>query len=107
ALRRRWLGAQADGRVCPGERGIAGARAALAHTIRSMPAKIIEGKPIAARVRAEVAREVQVFRERTGRAPGLATVLVGEDPGSAVYVGAKQRACAEVGMTAVDKRLPA
>jgi methylenetetrahydrofolate dehydrogenase (NADP+)/methenyltetrahydrofolate cyclohydrolase len=72
-----------------------------------MPAKIIEGKPIAARVRAEVAREVQALRERTGRLPGLATVLVGEDPGSAVYVGGKQRACAEVGMAAFDERLPA
>jgi methylenetetrahydrofolate dehydrogenase (NADP+)/methenyltetrahydrofolate cyclohydrolase len=72
-----------------------------------MPAKIIEGKPIAARVRAEVAREVEVLLERSGRSPGLATVLVGDDPGSAVYVAGKQRACAEVGMSAFDKRLPA
>lgn len=72
-----------------------------------MAATIIDGKEIAARVRAEVAREVQAFSEQTGRPPGLATVLVGEDPGSAVYVGAKQRACAEVGMAAFDKRLPA
>jgi methylenetetrahydrofolate dehydrogenase (NADP+) / methenyltetrahydrofolate cyclohydrolase len=72
-----------------------------------VPATIIEGKPIAARVRADLAREVAAFIERTGRTPGLATVLVGEDPGSAVYVGAKQRACAEVGMAAFDKRLPA
>jgi methylenetetrahydrofolate dehydrogenase (NADP+)/methenyltetrahydrofolate cyclohydrolase len=72
-----------------------------------MTAKLIEGKPIAAAVRAEVAREVKEFTEQTGRAPGLATVLVGEDPGSAVYVGAKQRACAEVGMAAFDRRLGA
>ncbi|HEY7830061.1 MAG TPA: bifunctional methylenetetrahydrofolate dehydrogenase/methenyltetrahydrofolate cyclohydrolase FolD [Solirubrobacteraceae bacterium] len=72
-----------------------------------MPAKLIEGKPIAAQVRAEVARGVQAFLASTGRQPGLATVLVGDDPGSAVYVGAKQRACAEVGMAAFDKRLPA
>ncbi len=72
-----------------------------------MAATIIDGKAIALRVRAEVAHEVQAFSERTGRLPGLATVLVGEDPGSAVYVGAKQRACAEVGMAAFDKRLPA
>jgi methylenetetrahydrofolate dehydrogenase (NADP+)/methenyltetrahydrofolate cyclohydrolase len=70
-----------------------------------MAATIIDGKEIAARVRAEVAREVQAFTEQTGRPPGLATVLVGEDAGSAVYVGAKQRACAEVGMAAFDKRL--
>lgn len=72
-----------------------------------MPAKIIEGKPVAARVRAEVARGVRAFVARTGRPPGLATVLVGGDPGSTVYVGAKQRACAEVGMAALDRRLPA
>ncbi len=72
-----------------------------------MPAKLIEGKPIAAQVRAEVAHGVQAFLASTGRQPGLATVLVGDDPGSAVYVGAKQRACAEVGMAAFDKRLPA
>lgn len=72
-----------------------------------MSATIIDGKQVAARVRAEVAREVADFRERIGRAPGLATVLVGEDPASAVYVGGKQRACAEVGMTPFNERLPA
>jgi methylenetetrahydrofolate dehydrogenase (NADP+)/methenyltetrahydrofolate cyclohydrolase len=70
-------------------------------------ARIIDGKAIAARVRAGVAEQVELFRERTKRVPGLATVLVGEDPGSAVYVAAKQRACAEVGMTPLDRRLPA
>jgi methylenetetrahydrofolate dehydrogenase (NADP+)/methenyltetrahydrofolate cyclohydrolase len=70
-------------------------------------ALIIDGKAIAARVRVEVAREVASFREQTGRVPGLATVLVGDDPGSAVYVGGKQRACAEVGMRPFDVRLPA
>jgi methylenetetrahydrofolate dehydrogenase (NADP+)/methenyltetrahydrofolate cyclohydrolase len=72
-----------------------------------MPAKIIEGKPIATQVRARVAREVAELVRLTGRPPGLATVLVGDDPGSAVYVGGKQRACAELGMAAFDKRLPA
>jgi methylenetetrahydrofolate dehydrogenase (NADP+)/methenyltetrahydrofolate cyclohydrolase len=57
-------------------------------------------------VRAEVAEQVEAFRERTQRVPGLATVLVGDDPASAVYVGGKQRASAEVGMQAVDRRLP-
>jgi methylenetetrahydrofolate dehydrogenase (NADP+)/methenyltetrahydrofolate cyclohydrolase len=70
-------------------------------------ASIIDGKAIAARVRAEVAREVRAFIEQTGRVPGLATVLVGGDPGSAVYVAGKQRACLEVGMSPVDRRLPA
>ena len=72
-----------------------------------MSAKIIDGKAIAADVRAEVAEQVAVFRQRTNRVPGLATVLVGDDPASAVYVGGKQRACAEVGMTPFDVRLPA
>jgi methylenetetrahydrofolate dehydrogenase (NADP+)/methenyltetrahydrofolate cyclohydrolase len=70
-------------------------------------ASIIDGKAIAARVRAEVAEEVRSFTAQTGRVPGLATVLVGDDPGSAVYVGGKQRACAEVGMNPFDRRLPA
>jgi methylenetetrahydrofolate dehydrogenase (NADP+)/methenyltetrahydrofolate cyclohydrolase len=72
-----------------------------------MSARIIDGKAIAARVRDEVAREVQAFTEQTGRAPGLATVLVGEDPASAVYVGGKQRACKEVGIVPFDRRLAA
>lgn len=72
-----------------------------------MAAAIIDGRAVAARVRAQVAEEVDEFRQRTGRAPGLTTVLVGEDPASAVYVGGKQRASAEVGMVPFDERLPA
>ena len=72
-----------------------------------MSASIIDGRAIAARVREQVREEVAAFTQQTGRVPGLATVLVGEDPASAVYVGAKQRACAEVGMTPFDRRLPA
>ena len=73
----------------------------------AMSATIIDGKTIAARVRAEVAHEVEAFKQEVGRSPGLATVLVGDDPASAVYVGGKQRACLEVGMTPFDRRLPA
>jgi methylenetetrahydrofolate dehydrogenase (NADP+)/methenyltetrahydrofolate cyclohydrolase len=73
-------------------------------------ATIIDGKAIAARVRGEVAHEVEAFTRRLTdgprRAPGLATVLVGDDPASAVYVGGKQRACLEVGMVPFDRRLP-
>jgi methylenetetrahydrofolate dehydrogenase (NADP+) / methenyltetrahydrofolate cyclohydrolase len=72
-----------------------------------MTASIIDGKTIATRVREEVARDVELFTGQIGRAPGLATVLVGEDPASAVYVGGKQRACTEVGMVPFDRRLPA
>lgn len=71
-----------------------------------MSAQIIDGKAIAARVREEVAREVRQFSGRHGYAPGLATVLVGEDPASAVYVAGKQRACGEVGMVPFDRRMP-
>ena len=72
-----------------------------------MAATIIDGKAIAARVRGEVASRTREFVDRHGRAPGLATVLVGGDPASAVYVAAKQRACREVGMEPFDRRLPA
>jgi methylenetetrahydrofolate dehydrogenase (NADP+) / methenyltetrahydrofolate cyclohydrolase len=72
-----------------------------------MSATIIDGKTIAARVRAEVAIEVEEFQRRSGRTPGLATVLVGGDPASAIYVEAKQRACKEVGMLPFDRRLSA
>ncbi len=72
-----------------------------------MSATIIDGKAIAARVRAGVADEVEAFTRELARAPGLATVLVGDDPASAVYVAGKQRACTEVGMVPFDRRLPA
>src|SRR3954454_17748655 len=72
-----------------------------------MPAQIIDGKVVAARVRAEVATGVQEYVAEHGRAPGLATVLVGDDPASAVYVGNKQKSSAEVGIQCFDHRLPA
>jgi methylenetetrahydrofolate dehydrogenase (NADP+)/methenyltetrahydrofolate cyclohydrolase len=72
-----------------------------------MAAQLIDGKAVAARVRAEVAKEVPRFMARYGHTPGLATVLVGDDPASAVYVGGKQRACVEVGIRPFDRRLPA
>ena len=68
-----------------------------------MAARVIDGKALAARVRAQVAEEVA----RLDRTPGLATVLVGEDPASAVYVGGKQRDAAEVGIRGFDERLSA
>jgi methylenetetrahydrofolate dehydrogenase (NADP+)/methenyltetrahydrofolate cyclohydrolase len=70
-------------------------------------AQVIDGKAVAAMVRAAVAADVEAFTLRTGLTPGLATVLVGDDPASAVYVGAKQRACLEVGITPFDERLEA
>jgi methylenetetrahydrofolate dehydrogenase (NADP+)/methenyltetrahydrofolate cyclohydrolase len=72
-----------------------------------MPARLIDGKAIALDVRAEVARAVAAWTAAGNPAPGLATVLVGEDPASAIYVGGKQRACAEAGIRGFDHRLPA
>ncbi len=69
-------------------------------------AEIIDGRAIADRVRAEVAQEVAELQSR-GITPGLATVLVGDDPASKVYVSSKRKKCAEVGIAAWDHDLPA
>jgi methylenetetrahydrofolate dehydrogenase (NADP+)/methenyltetrahydrofolate cyclohydrolase len=70
-----------------------------------MTAQLIDGKAIAQQVRAEVARDVEAWVAAGNPAPGLATVLVGEDPASAVYVGGKQKASKEVGIAGFDHRL--
>ncbi len=75
--------------------------------VTGVSATVIDGKAVAADVRAQVARDVAAFRERHGRVPGLATILVGEDPASAVYVGGKQKASAEVGIAGFRHDLPA
>ncbi|WP_258359208.1 bifunctional methylenetetrahydrofolate dehydrogenase/methenyltetrahydrofolate cyclohydrolase FolD [Moorella sulfitireducens (nom. illeg.)] len=70
-----------------------------------MPAQILDGKQIAAAVREEVKQEVARLKEQ-GITPGLAVVLVGDDPASQVYVRNKHRACEEVGIYSVVHRLP-
>jgi len=70
-------------------------------------AKIIDGKAIAAEVRARVAEEVTALQENHGIVPGLAVVLVGDDPASHVYVRSKGRQSAEVGMHTFDHILEA
>ena len=72
-----------------------------------MAAQVIDGKAIAARVREGIARELGELLERGEPRPGLATIVVGDDPGSAIYVAGKQRACAEVGIEGFDHRRPA
>jgi methylenetetrahydrofolate dehydrogenase (NADP+) / methenyltetrahydrofolate cyclohydrolase len=72
-----------------------------------MAANIIDGRSVAARVRAQVAREVDELVARTGRRPGLATILVGDDPASTIYVANKRKACAEVGIADHHRHLPA
>ena len=72
-----------------------------------MAAKIIDGKAVAARVRERVARDVEAFVAETGHRPGLATVLIGDDPASAIYVGGKQKSSRETGINGFDERLSA
>ncbi len=69
-------------------------------------AKIIDGKAISAEVRAEIKAETAVFAEKYGFKPGLAVVIVGEDPASQVYVRNKKRACEEVGFYSESYELP-
>ena len=71
-----------------------------------MTAIILDGKTTAAAIRAELTSRVAKLAER-GIVPGLATVLVGDDPGSAVYVAAKHRDCAQVGIASLRRDLPA
>jgi methylenetetrahydrofolate dehydrogenase (NADP+) / methenyltetrahydrofolate cyclohydrolase len=72
-----------------------------------MSAEIIDGKAIAADVRAQVARDVEEFVAEHGRPPGLATVLVGDDPASAIYVGSKRKLSVAAGITDFHRQLPA
>ena len=72
-----------------------------------MAARIIDGKAVAAEVRARVAGEVAGFEAEHGRTPLLVTVIVGDDPASEVYVSGKHRACGEVGMRSLHHGLAA
>jgi len=69
-------------------------------------ARLIDGRAIGAALREEIATEI-AGRPARARRPGLATILVGADPASEVYVGSKHRACAEAGIQSIDERLPA
>ncbi len=72
-----------------------------------MTAKVIDGKAFAARVRADVAAHVAAMKQDHGITPGLAVVLVGQDPASQVYVKNKHASTIEVGMNSFEHRLPA
>lgn len=67
---------------------------------------IIDGKKIAAAARADIAERVKQFEKETGVLPGLAVIIVGENPASQVYVRNKQKACEEAGMYSVVVRMP-
>ena len=71
-----------------------------------MTAQIIDGKALAARIRGELKTQVDQLALK-GSVPGLAVILVGEDPASQVYVRNKIKACAEIGIRSIEKRLPA
>jgi methylenetetrahydrofolate dehydrogenase (NADP+) / methenyltetrahydrofolate cyclohydrolase len=70
-------------------------------------ARVIDGRAVAAAVREEVKAGVAEFSEQHGFAPGLATVLIGDDAASAVYVASKHRACEEAGMRSIGHTMPA
>lgn len=70
-------------------------------------ARVIDGKAVAAELRATVTERAAAFAAAQNRPPALATILVGEDPASHVYVGMKHKGCEEVGIHSVDHRLPA
>ena len=69
-------------------------------------ARIIDGKAISREVRGEIAADVAEFKQKYGCAPGLAVVIVGQDPASQVYVRNKKRACEEVGFYSESYELP-
>lgn len=71
-----------------------------------MAAGIIDGKQVAADMRAEIKEQTATLRETLGIQPGLAVVLVGDNPASKSYVSAKEKACAEAGFASFDHRLP-
>ena len=70
-------------------------------------AKIIDGKAISAKIREEIKLDANKFYEENGYRPGLAVVIVGEDPASQVYVRNKKKACDEVGFYSEVYELPA
>ncbi len=71
-----------------------------------MPARIIDGKAIAAQIRSEVKRDAERLKSERNIVPGLAFVLVGEDPGSQAYVRSKGKACEEMGFYSITERRP-
>ena len=71
-----------------------------------MTARVIDGTAVARKVREDVARGVEKLLADGGTAPGLATVLIGDDPASEVYVRSKRRLCVEAGMQDLHRHLP-
>lgn len=70
-------------------------------------AEIIDGKKVSEHIRAQIADGVEKLKSETGVTPGLAAVLVGDDPASEIYVRNKRKACANAGMYSEEHKLPA
>jgi methylenetetrahydrofolate dehydrogenase (NADP+)/methenyltetrahydrofolate cyclohydrolase len=69
--------------------------------------RILDGKILAAEIRAEIKKEVAAYVQKNGAAPGLATLLVGDNPASHTYIASKIKACKDVGVTSIHQALPA
>ena len=69
--------------------------------------KVIDGKEIAKKVRADLKIKVEDFVKRYNKPPGLSVVLIGENPASQIYVNMKEKACKKAGITSVKHVLPA
>ena len=70
-------------------------------------AELINGKEVSASVKQRVKKETEEFIAKTGKTPGLAVIIVGDDPASRVYVNSKKKACGEVGFKSFEYALPA
>ncbi|MEL0028131.1 MAG: tetrahydrofolate dehydrogenase/cyclohydrolase catalytic domain-containing protein, partial [Perlucidibaca sp.] len=72
-----------------------------------MTALLLDGKALSQKIEADLAARVAVIKEKSGRTPILATILVGDDPASATYVTMKGKTCQRVGMDSIRLELPA
>src|SRR5579863_840770 len=82
-------------------------RTTVVEVTQTIQARIIDGVAIAAQLRERVAQDAAAFVAEHGRRPGLATILVGEDPASEIYVSMKIKACEALGIGSFNHRLPA
>ena len=70
-------------------------------------ARLLDGKALAQKIQADLAQQIQALQPQVGRSPGLAVIMVGDNPASAAYVRNKERACERVGIASFGKHLPA
>lgn len=69
-------------------------------------AQILDGKALAQKIQLQLQEDIQILQSQVGRSPGLAVLMVGDDPASAVYVRNKELACAKIGITSLGRHLP-